>query len=214
VKNYETGEVEQFYAEGEDIKQHRVAGLSCTTAEQLKEGDGTVDFVITDPPYYDNVEYSTLSDYFYVWLRECLQEKYDEFQPEVVPRAREIIADKSAGKDDEFFVEALANVFSECHRVLKDNGEMVFTYHHNENEAWSVILEALIQSGFTITGAYPVQSEMPVNLHISELPNAEYDILVFANKEEAEKEKRRHGGRRGSEESSNVQAKKGMGDAP
>jgi adenine-specific DNA methylase len=65
---------------------------------------------------------------------------------------------------------------------------MVFTYHHNENEAWSVILEALIRSGFTITGAYPVQSEMPNNPHISELDNAEYDILVYANKEQADEE--------------------------
>lgn len=65
---------------------------------------------------------------------------------------------------------------------------MIFTYHHNENEAWSVILEGLIKSGFTVTGAYPVQSEMPNSPHISELDNAEYDILVFANKEQANEE--------------------------
>jgi adenine-specific DNA methylase len=65
---------------------------------------------------------------------------------------------------------------------------MIFTYHHNENEAWSVILEALIESGFTVTGAYPVQSEMPNSPHISQLDNAEYDILIFANKEQADEE--------------------------
>jgi adenine-specific DNA methylase len=188
VKNNETGEVEQFYVEDEEVSESRVECLNCKTSEHLDQADGSIDYVITDPPYYDNVQYSELSDYFYVWLRECLQEEYEEFKPELVPKAREIVANKSANKDEEFFVKSLANVFSECHRVLKQDGEMVFTYHHNENEAWSVILEALIQSGFTVTGAYPVQSEFPHNPHISDLDNAEYDILVYANKEQADEE--------------------------
>jgi adenine-specific DNA methylase len=188
VKNNQTGDVEQFYVDSESITEDRVAGLNCKTSERIDEDDESVDLVITDPPYYDNVQYSELSDYFYVWLRECLQNEYEEFQPELVPKAREIVANNSANKDEEFFVESLANVFSECNRVLKSDGELVFTYHHNENEAWSVILEALIRSGFTITGAYPVQSEMPNNPHISELDNAEYDILVYANKERVDEE--------------------------
>jgi len=188
VKNRQKGKVEQFYVDSEDISESRVAGLNCKTSERMEQDDESVDFVITDPPYYDNVQYSELSDYFYVWLRECLHEEYEEFQPELVPKAREIVANSSANKDEEFFVESLANVFSECHRVLKQDGEMVFTYHHNENEAWSVILEALIRSGFTVTGAYPVQSEMPNNPHISDLDNAEYDILIYANKEQSDEE--------------------------
>ncbi|SDY36006.1 DUF1156 domain-containing protein [Halobellus clavatus] len=188
IKNPESGEVEQFYVNGETISDDRVAGLNCKTSERLDEDDESVDYVITDPPYYDNVEYSTLSDYFYVWLQQCLNEEYNEFEPDLVPKAREIIADKTSQKDEEFFIDSLSNVFSECNRVLKSDGEMVFTYHHNENEAWSVILEALIDSGFTVAGAYPVQSEMPINPHISELDNAEYDILIFANKEKTDEE--------------------------
>jgi adenine-specific DNA methylase len=188
VKNRQKGKVEQFYVDSETISEDRVAELNCKTAERINKNDESVDFVVTDPPYYDNVQYSELSDYFYVWLRECLKDEYDEFKPELVPKAREIVANNSANKDEEFFVESLSNVFSECHRVLKQDGEMVFTYHHNENEAWSVILEALIRSGFTVTGAYPVQSEMPNNPHISDLDNAEYDILVYANKEQADEE--------------------------
>jgi len=183
IKNNQSGEVEQFFIENESIADSRVKSLNCKTSERLDQNDGSVDYVITDPPYYDNVQYSELSDYFYVWLRECLKDEYEEFKPELVPKAREIVANKSANKDEEFFVESLSNVFSEANRVLKPDGEMIFTYHHNENEAWSVILQALIKSGFTIAGAYPVQSEMPNNPHISDLDNAEYDILIFANKE-------------------------------
>ncbi|MWV64052.1 hypothetical protein GRS48_04325 [Halorubrum sp. JWXQ-INN 858] len=188
VKNQKTGDVEQFYIPSESIQESRVKHLNCKTSERLDQTRGSVDYVITDPPYYDNVQYSELSDYFYVWLRECLKDDYEEFKSELVPKAREIVANKSANKDEEFFVESLSNVFSEANRVLKSDGEMIFTYHHNENEAWSVILQALIKSGFTVAGAYPVQSEMPNNPHISDLDNAEYDILIFANKERTDEE--------------------------
>jgi len=188
VKNRETGSVDPVAIQNETVDDERLRDLKCKTSESLDEEDESVDYVITDPPYYDNVQYSELSDYFYVWLREALKDDYDEFTPNVVPKAREIVANKSANKSEEFFIESLTNVFKEAHRVLKPEGEMVFTYHHNENEAWSVILETLIDSGFTITGAYPVQSEMPTNVHIEKLDNAEYDILIFANKEETAEE--------------------------
>jgi len=188
VKNRDTGRVEPIYVQNESVDENRLLSLNCKTSESLDEEDESVDYVITDPPYYDNVQYSELSDYFYVWLREALHDEYEEFKPELVPKAREIVANNTANKSEEFFVESLTNVFSEAHRVLKPEGEMVFTYHHNENEAWSVILETLIESGFTITGAYPVQSEMPTNVHIENLDNAEYDILIFANKEDSNEE--------------------------
>jgi len=188
IKNNSTGEVEQFYVNGERVSEDRVKDLESKTAERLDIADESIDYIITDPPYYDNVQYSELSDYFYVWLNQCLKDEYEEFLPDLVPKAREIVANRSANKDEEFFVDSLSNVFSEANRVLKPEGEMVFTYHHNENEAWAVILQALVKSGFTIAGAYPVQSEFPNNPHISDLDNGEYDILIFANKERTDEE--------------------------
>jgi len=188
VKNRKSGSVDPIYIQNESVSEGRLRELRCKTSERLDEENESIDYIITDPPYYDNVQYSELSDYFYVWMRQLLGEEYDEFKPEVVPKAREIVANKSANKTEDFFINSLTNVFTEAHRVLKEDGEMVFTYHHNENEAWSVILESLLDSGFTITGAYPVQSEMPTNVHIEKLDNAEYDILIFANKEKTDKE--------------------------
>lgn len=187
-KMKEDGEVVQHYIQNESISAERRKGLKCKTSERLDLDDGSVDFVITDPPYYDNVQYSELSQYFYSWLHQVLQDDYEEFEPEHVPSAREIVANSRTGKGEDFFIESLTNVFKESHRVLKDEGELIFTYHHNENEAWGVILQALVDSGFTITGAYPVQSEMARSMTISELENAEYDILIFANKETASEE--------------------------
>jgi adenine-specific DNA methylase len=187
----ENGSVNQYYIQGESISEDRLLDLKSSTSEHIDLSDAgvdSVDYVITDPPYYDNVQYSELSDFFYIWLRECLKDEYEEFKPELVPKAREIVANSKAGKDEEFFINGLTNVFSESYRVLDEDGEMIFTYHHNENEAWSVILRAIIESGFTVAGAYPVQSERSNSTHISDLDNAEYDILLFCNKEEANEE--------------------------
>ncbi|MFC7195353.1 DUF1156 domain-containing protein [Halosimplex aquaticum] len=184
----EDGDTKKYPIQNERISEDNVRSLKCKTSENLELEDGEVDYVITDPPYYDNIQYSELSEYFYVWLHQVLGDRYDEMAPEHVPSAREIVKNDRTGKDGEFFVKTLANVFSESHRVLKDDGELIFTYHHNNNKAWAVILEALIQSGFTITGAYPVQSEMPGSMTVAELDNAEYDILIFANKETSTEE--------------------------
>ncbi|MDS0297541.1 hypothetical protein NDI76_02140 [Halogeometricum sp. S1BR25-6] len=184
----ENSSVNKYEILGESVSEDRLINLYNKTSERLKEEDESVDYVITDPPYYDNVQYSELSDFFYVWLREGLKQDFEEFQPELVPKAREIVSNRSAGKGEDFFIKSMTNVFSECYRVLKQDGEMVFTYHHNENEAWSVILESIIESGFTITGAYPVQSERDNNMHITNLDNSEYDILIFTNKERSSEE--------------------------
>jgi adenine-specific DNA methylase len=188
IKNTVKDETVSFEMAGENVSSDRLLNLQSKTAERIEEDDESVDYVITDPPYYDNVQYSELSDYFYSWLHHALGDRLSEFEPELVPKAREIVANQKAGKDEQFFIDSLSNVFSECYRVLKDDGEMVFTYHHNENEAWSVILEAIIESGFTVTAAYPVQSERSNNPHITDLDNAEYDILIFANKAESDEE--------------------------
>lgn len=184
----ENGSVNKYRIQGESVSEDRLVSLRNKTSERLLEEDNSVDYVITDPPYYDNVQYSELSDFFYVWLREGLKHDYEEFNPELVPKAREIVSNKTAGKDEEFFIQSMTNVFSECHRVLKEDGEMIFTYHHNENEAWSVILEAIIESGFSINAAYPVQSERDNNMHITDLDNSEYDIIIFADKSRSNEE--------------------------
>lgn len=184
----ENGELETHYIQNESIDPDRVKTLQCKTSEGMELDDASVDYIITDPPYYDNIQYSELSEYFYVWLHHVLRDEYEEFSAPHVASAREIVQNPRAGKDAEFFIDSLTNVFSECNRVLKDAGELIFTYHHNENEAWSVILQSIVESGFTITGAYPVQSEVPNSVTIRDLENAEYDIIIFADKQSSDDE--------------------------
>ncbi|MGY5875705.1 MAG: DNA methyltransferase [Candidatus Thorarchaeota archaeon] len=160
--------------------------LRCGSSEEIPIPDGTVDAVITDPPYYGNVMYSELSNFFYVWLRIGLQEIYDQFQPEFVPWEGEIIENRVQNKGKEEFLQQLTRVFSESNRVLKDGGVMVFTFHHAKSEAWEALLESVLGSGFYVTAIYPVRSEMKASTHLYDMDNIIYDVVIVCRKKTEE----------------------------
>ncbi len=156
--------------------------LLCRSSEDLPIPSGSVDAVITDPPYFNNVQYSELADFFYVWLRLALKDKYPHFAPELTPKISEIVENPNQGKDTNFFLEGLARVFEECHRVLKDEGALVFTFHHREPEAWGTVLGAVLDAGFYISALYPVQAERDFSLHIRDQEAIEYDAIIVCRK--------------------------------
>lgn len=158
--------------------------LRCQTSEDLSFlPDASVDAVITDPPYYSNVMYAELSDFFYVWLRLGLKDRYLEaFGPPYAPKGREIVVNKNQGKNEQFFLAGLARVFRECRRVLKDNGIMAFTFHHAEAEAWADVLQALLEATFYVVAVYPVFSEMRTSGHIWGKQARTFDTIVVARK--------------------------------
>jgi len=156
--------------------------LWAQTSEDLSSiPDGAVDAVITDPPYCDNVAYAELADFFYVWLRLGLKETYPWFEAELSPKAREIIQNKAQEKNEEFFFRGLTRVFRECHRVLNDDGLMVFTFHHKETWAWKSVLSAILNAGFYVVAVYPVQSEGRTGVH-GDVGNIGYDIPFVCRK--------------------------------
>ncbi len=140
--------------------------LLCGNSERLPIPDRSVDAVVTDPPYSDNVQYGELSDFFYVWQRQALREAYPEFEPALAPKDREIVKNPKHGKDGSFYEEGLRRVYAECRRVLKDDGLLVFTFHHRALEAWANVLRAVLEAGFFVRAAYPVHSELPLSVHI------------------------------------------------
>ena len=155
--------------------------LKAQTAEDLTFlPSDSVDAVITDPPYCDNVMYSELSDFFYIWLREALQD-VEEFRPEQAPRAREIVKNNVLGKDDCFFFEGLTRVFRESERVLKKDGIFLFTFHHKEPWAWKSVLKSIVDAGFYVSAVYPIRSEGRTGVH-GEAGNIRYDIPFVCRK--------------------------------
>ncbi len=138
-----------------------------TGATQLSDPDASYDAIVTDPPYYDNISYADLSDFFYVWLKRSVGFLFPEhLAGELTPKRREMIVasyrhggDKDAARD--FYEQEMAAAFGEAHRVLKPNAPLVCVYAHKTTLGWASLVEALRRAGFTVTEAWPVDTEMP-----------------------------------------------------
>lgn len=122
------------------------------------EIDGEFDAIITDLPFYDNVVYSELSDFFYVWQRQLLADEYDSFEPSRTPHQRSIVANPATGTDAEAFEESLSDAFERLSDHLADDGTFVFTYRHEGADTWAGLLEGLCGAGFDVTATYPISA--------------------------------------------------------
>jgi adenine-specific DNA methylase len=168
--------------------------LRCGTSEYLPIDDDSVDAVITDPPYFDNVMYSETADFYYVWLKQVLEDDYEQFNAELTPKASEVVSDPAGEdrvdtyRDEDHFVTGLTNVFDQANQKLKDDGIMAFTFHHKETEGWSTVLRSVLEAGFYVTSLYPIRGEMRGSTHISGKANIEYDMIVVCRKREEEPE--------------------------
>ena len=157
--------------------------LYCKSSSSLPEcADASADLVITDPPYSDNVNYSELADFYYVWLRLGLSADYKHFAPEIAPKADEVIKNQTRGKGDKEFADDLTSVFSEANRVLKPGGIMAFTFHHAEGSAWESLLQSICSAGFGIESIYPIQSEGESSLHLMDKQAISYDLIHICRK--------------------------------
>ena len=126
--------------------------------------DGYFDAVITDPPYYDNIPYAALSDFFYVWLKRSIGSLYSEhFASELTPKKTEVVADpvRFGGKERAWaaYEDMLTRAFSEAHRVLKPNAPMICVYAHKSAAGWSSLVNALRKARFSVVEAWPVETE-------------------------------------------------------
>ena len=161
------------------------------SATQLPYLDNTFDAVLTDPPYYDNVPYAYLSDFFYVWFKRSIGKLYPELLEELMtPKDEEIVmyghsgGGVKAGK--QFFEEGLSKAFKEMHRVLKPNGIAVIVYAHKSTEGWETLINALLDSGLVITGAWPIDTEMKSRLRAMDSAALASSIYMVARKRERE----------------------------
>jgi len=140
------------------------------SATELPYPDKFFDAVITDPPYYDNVPYSDLSDFFYVWLRRTIGHLYpDLFLTPLTPKVEELVADTqrrggSMEAAKQWFEQQLTQAFREIYRVLKDDGIAVIVFAHTSVEAWESIISALLNADLYLTASLPIHTEMEARL--------------------------------------------------
>jgi adenine-specific DNA methylase len=163
------------------------ARVTHASATRLPYPDGFFDAVLTDPPYYNNVSYSYLSDFFYVWLKRSIGQLHpDLFTTPLTPKAGEIVAYAhgeggfEAGK--RFFEEQLAAAFREMARVLKPGGIAVVVYAHKSTAGWETVINALLDSGLVVNAAWPLNTEMQSRLLANETAALASSIYIVARK--------------------------------
>jgi putative DNA methylase len=146
------------------------------------------DAVITDPPYYDNIPYADLSDFFYVWLKRSIGHLYPEhFASELTPKRNEAIAEpmryggsKEAARHG--YERMMAEAFREAYSVLKSQGIMVVVYAHKTTLGWTTLVEALRSSGFAVMEAWPIDTEGPGRLRAHDSAALASSIFLVARK--------------------------------
>lgn len=163
------------------------AQVNHSSATSLSFEDNCFDAVFTDPPYYDNVPYSYLSDLFYVCLKRTLSNFYaDLFSTPLTPKQNEIVvyANKPGGKAaaNDHFEKMLKSSFEEVYRVLKPNGFATIVYAHKSTEGWETLVNSLLDSDLIITGAWPLNTEMASRLVARETAALASSIYIIARK--------------------------------
>ena len=139
-----------------------------SSATSLSFPDNHFDAVLTDPPYYDNVPYSHLSDFFYVWLKRSVGDLFpDIFATPTTPKSNEIVAythEQSWEEAKGFFENMLSGSFKEIHRILKPGGVAVIVYAHKTTSGWETMLNSLVNAGLVVTASWPLHTEMKTRL--------------------------------------------------
>lgn len=142
------------------------------------------EIVVTDPPYVGNVNYAELADFFYVWLRLALKDRYPGFSPEFTPKQDEIVENDTRGKSRSDFYSGLSEVFHQINRRLPEHGLLAFTFHHTDREGdvWEGLLQVLCDCGFEVAAVYPVHAEREASLHLQDKESISYDLIHVCRK--------------------------------
>ena len=168
------------------------------SADMLDLTDDSVDCVVMDPPYYDNVMYAELSDFFYVWLKRTAGLLFPEaFSDVLTDKDREAVANPAkfkgekegaknlAGRD---YQERMAAIFTECRRVVKPHGVMTVMFTHKASGAWDALATGLVKAGFVITASWPINTEAEGSLHIKEKSAAKSTVFLVCRPREVQAE--------------------------
>lgn len=147
----------------------------------------SVDAIVMDPPYFANVMYAELSDFFYVWLKRTAGYIYPEFfRRSLTDKDNEAVANLAkfqgqkgakelATKD---YQQRMASIFAECRRVLKPDGILTLMFTHKATGAWDALASGLMEAGFTITASWPINTESEGSLHIKDKAAANSTIFL------------------------------------
>ncbi|AKC83093.1 hypothetical protein IMCC26134_10455 [Verrucomicrobia bacterium IMCC26134] len=160
--------------------------------------DGSISAVVVDPPYADNVQYSELADFFYVWLKRTQGHRRPEwFSTYLCDHDEEAVVNAQRHQEDTktlksakdrahvFYQSLMAKAFREAHRVLNTDGALTVMFTHKKQEAWEALFSSLISAGFTITATWPIKTESEHSLHQAKKNAAQSTVILVARKRPA-----------------------------
>ena len=167
--------------------------VTCRNAADLSSiADQSIALVAMDPPYYDNVMYAELSDFFYVWEKRTLGLVHrDLFSGELTDKKNEAVANVArfgdAGRRKNELATAdyeakMGAIFAECARVLRDDGVLTVMFTHKRAEAWNTLGMGLLKAGFRIETSWPVNTESEQSLHQANKNAAASTIFLVCRK--------------------------------
>jgi len=173
--------------------------ISLGSATNLSHiADKSITSIIVDPPYADNVQYSELADFFYVWLKRTQGHRRPEwFSTYLCDHDQEAVVNISRHRDDngkakdakakahEFYQNLMTECFREFRRILRDDGVLTVMFTHKKQEAWEALFESLIKAGFSIIATWPVKTESEHSLHQAKKNAAQSTVLLVARKRAA-----------------------------
>ncbi len=163
----------------DEFQEGRDLYLSCGDSGKTDLAAESVDAVVTDPPFFDNVHYSQLADFFYVWQRHLLGTNGNHSAKST--RSEEEVQQSNPA----IFTKRLYGVWKESNRVLRREGLLIFTYHHSRNEGWCSVLEAIVKAGFAIVATHPIKAEMSVaKPKFQAKEPIDLDIIIVCRKRE------------------------------
>src|SRR5436305_2989580 len=183
IASHLSGKSEKCFPE-DSVTQ--VPNLSCRSATDLAQIEaGSVDLVVTDPPFGGLLFYAELSDFFYAWLRVALQAHYpDLFTAEQTPKTLEAVSNPAQhpADSDKHYKRVLTESWREASRLLRPAGILAFTFHHSEDAPWVAVLESLFDAGFYLEATYPIRIDESKGDGEFGSKQIEYDIIHVCRK--------------------------------
>ena len=178
-------------AKAPDAAAAIVSQGSATSLIEL--ADSSIETVVVDPPYSDNVQYSELADFFYVWLKRSQGHRRPEwFSSLLCENAEEAVkniarfragtkkAKEAAAAAQAHYQSLMTKIFAEVHRVLRRDGALTVMFTHKKQEAWEALFASLIEAGFTITATWPIKTESEHSLHQAKQNSAQSTVMLVA----------------------------------
>lgn len=174
-----------------EISNTKISTVRASCTQKTFIEDASLDAIVTDPPYFDAIPYADLSDYFYVWLKRSIGYLYPEhFSGQLTPKKNEAIMEPSRHEGDkrkaaQAYEDMMHQAFCEGSRVLKPGGMMVVVYAHKTTAGWATLIDSLRRAKFTITEAWPLDTEQQGGLRGLRASLASSIFLVARKRKDA-----------------------------